>query len=64
MMLHDLVLAPILIALLFIAWIGVQRLWRLVFEWPDHADVLAGRSSCAACPRAGTCEKHSTGEPP
>ena len=47
---------PILVALLFLGWLGVQRLWARVFELPEHCDVLAGRASCANCTCATACQ--------
>lgn len=48
------------LALLAIAWVGVQGAWRRVF--PDafaDPDVLAGRRGCGACSSTGVCEKKS-----
>ena len=49
---------PILVALLFLGWLGVQRLWARIFELPERSDALAGRETCANC----TCS--AAGQPP
>lgn len=52
---NALLLAPVLLAALFIGWIAVQSAWRRVFEFNRGTDVLADRCDCAACPRTGRC---------
>lgn len=52
----DLLMGPALVALLFLVWLAVQRLWGRVFDLPRHADVLAERGSCASCIRAEICQ--------
>ncbi len=44
-----LLIGPLLTLLLFGCWLGVQQLWRRVFELPEQADALAGRERCASC---------------
>jgi hypothetical protein len=51
-----LVTAPLLLALLALAWLGVQALWRRAFGFGDNEDVLSGRS-CAACPQREHCRQ-------
>jgi hypothetical protein len=55
----DLLMGPAFLALLFIAWLAVQRLWGRVFDLPPHADMLAERGSCASCSRSKTCRSRS-----
>jgi len=50
-----LLLAPLLLAALFVGWIAVQSAWRRSFEFDRDTDVLADRCGCAACPAPDRC---------
>jgi hypothetical protein len=50
-----LLIGPVLVALLFVSWLGVQRLWRRAFKLPEQADALQGRESCLSCACSTTC---------
>ena len=52
-----LLVGPVLVTLLFVIWLGVQRLWGSVFELPEQADALEGRESCSSCNCSTACQQ-------
>ena len=58
-----LLVGPLLVTVLFVAWLLVQRLWGRAFELSESADALEGRGRCSSCTCSAPCQTPSRQRP-